>query len=244
MPHFNPGWKMTMFTFAFSPLLFWLGHWQLDREQEKIAMQEEFDLRSIETPTPIDEMNWESFDLAYHQVSATGTFENEHTFLLDNRTYQGHVGYEVLTPFLTAAGARVLINRGWIAQGATRELLPDVAVIPGEISVNGTIYVPLDEPFLLSDREEKRGVTWPLVIQSIDMSAIADNLEAAVLPYSVRLQLGSPGLEQSNWPIVNMSPETHRAYAVQWFAMLIALITMYLYFGFRHPGDLENREIS
>lgn len=243
MLNFHPGWKMTLFTLAFSPLLFWLGHWQLERKQEKIVLQNEFDLRSREAPIPIDELDWQNTEIAYHQVSATGQFDNKQTFLLDNRTYEGHVGYEVLSPFQSEAGSYVLVNRGWIAQGITREMLPEVQAISGIVSLTGTVYVPLEEPFLLNDREEDGSNVWPLVIQSIDMDTIARKSGLALLPYSVRLLPGSPGLEQANWQLVNMSPQKHQAYAVQWFAMLFALITMYLYFGFRHPGKRENREI-
>lgn len=242
MVRFSPGWKMTLFTLAFSPLLFWLGHWQLDRQQEKIALQNEFDLRSQEVPVSVDELNWESRDLAYHRVSATGRYDNEHNFLLDNRTYQGHAGYEVLTPFETSEGSHILINRGWVAQGATRESLPAVQAITDIVSINGVIYVPLEEPFLLSNLEEEQRTTWPVVIQSINMDVIADKLETPILPYSIRLQPGSAGLEQPNWQAVNMSPEKHQAYAVQWFAMLAALIALYLYFGFRHPLDTQTEK--
>ena len=40
-----------------------------------------------------------------------GEFLPERQFLLDNRSHQGKPGYEVLTPFRTNDGARLLVNR-------------------------------------------------------------------------------------------------------------------------------------
>ena len=237
LPIFRPGWKLTVFTLAFTPLLLWLGIWQLDREQEKIALQADFETRGQRPPTALESVDWSSLDeLAYLKVSATGTYDNEHTYLLDNRTYQGRVGYELISPFTTQNGLTILVNRGWIAQGATRAALPQATPIEGQVEITATIYVPLEEPFLLSSTPEGGQTTWPRVIQSIQASQIIQELDQALAPYTIRLQERSPGLEQSNWQTVNMAPEKHRGYAVQWFTMTFALLVMYIYFGFRHPA--------
>lgn len=239
---FSPGWKLSLFTALLMPLLVWLGVWQLDREQEKIAMQSDHAARSLAPALAIDVVDWSSVDLAYVRVSAEGRYDNERSYLLDNRIFQGRAGYEVLTPFTTGDGQHLLVNRGWIPAGRTRTELPEIETVPGPVQIVGTIHVPLEEPFLLSDIQEDHGTGWPRVIQSIRMDRIADELELTLLPYSVRLAERSPGLEQDNWPTVNMQPEVHRGYAVQWFSMATALLAMYLYFGFKHPASRRNRE--
>ncbi|MDP1931710.1 MAG: SURF1 family protein [Gammaproteobacteria bacterium] len=242
MPHFSPGWKLTLFTAALAPLLLTLALWQLDREQEKIAMQRGYADRTQAAAVSVMQVDWNSLDIAYTKVSARGTFDNERTYLLDNRIYQGRVGYEVITPFAVEGSETLMVNRGWIPAGPTREQLPEIPSIFGTASLIGTIYVPLEEPFLLSQREEAFGSKWPRVVQSIRINAIAQELGVSLLPYTVRLAEGSVGLEQSNWPIVNMQPEKHRAYAVQWFVMFLALVGMYVYFGIKHPASVRNRE--
>lgn len=239
---FSPGWKLSVFTALLMPLLLWLGYWQLDREQEKEAMQADHAARSTAHALPVQAVDWQAADLAYVRVDAEGHYDNERSYLLDNRIFQGRAGYEVLTPFTTSDGHHLLINRGWIGAGPTRNELPQLEAVAGQVQITGTIYVPLEEPFLLSDVQEVHGIGWPRVIQSIRMEEIAAQLELPMLPYSVRLTAGSPGLEQDNWPTVNMQPEKHRAYAVQWFAMAAALLAMYLYFGFKHPASRRNRE--
>ena len=241
--YFRPGWKLSVFTLAFTPLLLWLGFWQLDREQEKIGMQEDFARRSSEAAVPLEKIDWDqSAELAYLKVQAIGSYDNAHTYLLDNRTHQGRVGYEVLSPFQLNDGSTVLVNRGWLAQGATRDALPHINEIQEQVAITATVYVPLEAPFLLSNAAEEGQQQWPRVIQSIQMETIAQELGQTLAPHTVRLQEGSPGLEQSNWQTVNMQPEKHRAYAVQWFTMTFALLAMYIFFGFRHPATNTNRD--
>ncbi len=239
---FKPGWKMTLFTVLLSPLLFSLGQWQLEREQEKIQLQSEFDNRALAAEINIDEVERTREDLAFLKVKARGEFQNEQIFLLDNKIYEGRVGYELINPFLTTNGTILLINRGWIALGESREQLPEVNLLEASVEIQGTIYVPLEEPFLLSSIEETQHASGPIVIQSIDIEFLQEQLEKEVFPYTIRLASGSPGLEQANWQTVNMAPEKHRGYAVQWFAMLFALIAMYIYFGFKNPRLHRDRE--
>lgn len=235
---------MTFFTFAFAPLLFWLGLWQLDREVEKFQLQQDYDLRAAAPAIPIDAIDWARDDLAFLKVSAKGEFERDRVYLLDNKIHDGDVGYELINPFVTEAGQTILINRGWIPQGASRSELPPIPTVDGVIEILGSIYVPLDDVFLLSAVEETAVVEGPKVIQSIQIDTISADLAKKIAPYTVRLLNNSPGLEQANWQAVNMLPEKHRAYAVQWFAMLFALLAMFIYFGFKNPRLNRDREIE
>lgn len=239
---FRPGWKMTAFTVLLAPLLFWLGHWQLAREQEKILLQQEYEAKQAAEPISVASIDWSQDGLGFTGVSADGEYDNKHVFLLDNRIHEGKVGYEVLSPFVTDSGLELLINRGWIPSGPTRTELPTISEIVGRVHIQGSIYVPLEEAFRLGSEEEISTGTGPKVVQDIDMRRIADSLKTQIAPYTIRLLPDSPGLEQANWQAVNMMPEKHRAYAVQWFAMLTALIGMFIYFGFKNPRMDQSRE--
>src|SRR5687768_2143218 len=61
------------------------------------------------------------------RVVVRGQFLHQHTLLLDNRLRQGRPGYEVLTPLALEDGrTHVLVNRGWVAAGASRDTPPAV----------------------------------------------------------------------------------------------------------------------
>jgi surfeit locus 1 family protein len=225
-------WKLTLFAVLLLPVLISLGLWQLDREQEKQQMQARYERRAQEAPTPLSQIDWRDNDLGWVQVIASGRYDTKRQFLLDNRIHESRVGYEVITPLATDTGL-LLVNRGWIAQGATRQDLPALPLTDDEVSINAVIYVPSGDVMMLGSGVEPGTGAWPEVIQRIDLELMSEMLGESVLPYSVRLQSGAPGLLQANWQAINMQPETHRAYAVQWFIMALVLMVLYVMFSFR-----------
>ena len=76
------------------------------------------------------------------------------------------------------------------------------------------------------------GEAWPKVIQAVEMdklrSAVAGQHSTTVFPYPVRIAAGEQGALTVNWQVVNMSPQKHQGYAVQWFAMAAVLVVFYL----------------
>lgn len=225
-------WKLTLLTVLLLPLLISLGFWQLRREDEKLALQATYDARQRELPVALASLDLVQ-DQQYRQVSVQGRYDNAHSFLLDNRIYQGQVGYEVLVPLETKDHAVVFINRGWIQAGSTRADLPAVPAIDEDVTVEGSIYQPVGESVVLGDVLEAEG--WPKVIQTLDpvrMAQLAGTVDASkVFPYTVRLTEGSPGVLTRYWPVISTTPEKHRAYAVQWFAMATALVGLYLFYS-------------
>ena len=65
---------------------------------------------------------------------------------------------------------------------------------------------------------------------------------AQVFDYSIRLAEATPGVLLRNWPVISTTPEKHRGYAVQWFAMAAALVLLYLYYSTRkrESNELED----
>jgi surfeit locus 1 family protein len=232
---FQFNWKLTLFTVLMLPLLIYLGLWQLQREQEKRETQVSFDLRAAQAPVSLEQIDWQATDaIAWRRIEANGRYDPPRQFLLDNRINQSRVGYEVITPFQTDSGL-LLVNRGWIAQGVDRQTLPDVSVTDAEVVIQGAIYVPGGDIMVLGAEEPPGREPWPRVVQTLDLAQMATLLGEPVLPYSVRLEPGAPGLRQINWQPVTLSPETHRAYAVQWFFMAVVLVILFLIFSFRRP---------
>lgn len=231
MLSFRLNWKIAVFTFALLPLLLVLGFWQLDREQEKRELQAVFDRRLQEEPVVLTELDPGSTELAYRKVRLRGQFDNARYFLLDNRIHQGRVGYEVIAPFRVANGqTTVLVNRGWLPAGATRQELPVPAPVNGEQEIRATIYVPTAQAFMLGNETSVAGSGWPRLVQTAEVAWMATQLqEETVFPYTLRLTEDSTGLLQANWPLLNMMPEKHRAYAVQWFAMAAVLLFLFIY---------------
>ena len=224
------------------PLLISLGFWQVAREQEKLGLERQYEARREQLPQALDTLDTQR-DLQYTQVWAEGAPDNAQLFLLDNRIHAGRAGYEVLVPLLTDSGWLVFVNRGWIAQGASRADLPDVSALPARVRVQGSLYQPLGEAFVLAGAE-LLGNDWPRVVQTLDMALMAEQLDGdwRLFPYSLRLAANEPGVLVRDWPTVNMSSATHRGYAVQWFAMAVALLLLYLYYSTRPDPGLQQSD--
>lgn len=225
---FDPEWRTTLFTLLLLPALVYLGLWQLQRAGEKTLIADRFAQRQVMPPTPLTELfGRPALELAYRPVTVTGRVLSP-VFLLDNRVYRGRFGYEVLSVLEPAAGGPlVLLNRGWIAADPARRELPSVPVLEGPVSLSGHVYVAPGEPYLLAEQQLEAG--WPKRIQAVEPALMRAALGGAELfPHPVRLDRGQPGALTVDWKIVNVSPEKHRAYALQWFAMAAALGVFYI----------------
>jgi len=229
---FDFEWRITVFTMLMLPLLFGLGIWQLERAKEKTALQASWEARQNQWPQPLDAL-WDKSPetLAYLPVVLSGVFLQDQYFLLDNRIYGGVFGYEVLGIMrLDSSGELVLVNRGWIAGDPARLKLPSVPSVDGRVELTGHIYVAPGAPFLLA--EQQLDESWPKLLQAVEMEKIQPLLEALgdgrVFPYSIRADAGEAGALSVDWQLVNVSPDKHRAYAVQWFTMALVLLGFFL----------------
>lgn len=237
----NINWKVALVTALLFPLLLTLGFWQLDREEQKRAAETLYEQRRNEPPRPLATVDWEADDLAYVRVRVEGEFLNQRNFLLDNRIMDSRVGYELITPLQTDQGL-LLVNRGWIPMGPSRQQLPELPAVEDEVTLRGSIYVPFGEGLVLSAIQEQAAGVWPQVIQSLDVGFMDELLDGPfadepVLPYTLRLDPDETGAMQAVWPVISMSPETHRGYAVQWFTMAAVLLLLFIYISFRRDED-------
>ena len=238
--------KTLMFVALFFPLTLSLGVWQLQRADQKQEILAEHHLRRTTEPVALSTINLNE-DHQYRRVSAHGEPDGQRYFLLDNRTRRGRAGYEVLWP-LKVKGMWVLVNRGWVDGGLDRQILPKVSslesVLEGGASLEGYLY-RADKAIVLGEQEVIRG--WPQVVQQVDMAMLSERLGLsarqglsegageALFPYVLRLEglsgqgageLNSKNGLQLGWIVVNILPAKHTGYAVQWFAMALALLIL------------------
>lgn len=230
---FDAEWRITLLTVVMVPLMIGLGFWQLQRAEEKTALAASFEARQQQRPALIAALrDLAPESLAYTPVEMRGSFLPGAYFLLDNQVRGGQFGYEVLGVLqLEGDDSAVLVNRGWVAGDASRQSLPVVPDVDGPVQITGHVYVAPGEPFLLADQQLDAG--WPKRIQAVEMdklqAEIARVYNGAVFPFPVRIDAGERGALSADWQIVNMSPQKHQAYAVQWFAMAAVLFGYYMF---------------
>ena len=212
-------WPLTLFCGLLFPLLLSLGFWQLQRGEEKAAINTAIDTRLALQPRTLTNNAAELDNLqSYTPIRLSGRYTGEY-YLLDNRTRSGRAGYEVLQVF-ASTGQRWLINRGWVVAPAQRDQLPEITWPPADKTVTGFLYPVTETTAAKRFTHDRR-------IQQID-SAFTGSLDLAQPRWSVRLSADSDTALVTGWQLINSPPERHRAYAVQWFAMAAALFFLWL----------------
>lgn len=233
---FNFEWRITLFTVLMFPLLVWLGFWQLDRAEEKQGLAVAFEQQQAQPPAPLAAL-WEepAQQLGYRAVELVGEYQEDAYFLLDNKIRGGQFGYEVLHVFRMSDGDAVLVNRGWVAGDSSRQRLPEVPRVSSNqdsaLQVTGHIYIAPGKPYLLASQQIQAG--WPKRVQAVEMDKLSPPvtqlLGGEVFPYPVRIDANARGALAVDWQVINMSPDKHLGYAVQWFTMAAVLLLLYLF---------------
>ena len=233
MRAFRPGVLPSLVVLLLLPLLLSLGAWQLQRADEKSALLDRQEARRQAPAQAIGELE-QSADLAFRRVLLRGYFDAEHSLLLDNRTRDGRVGVELLQPFYDQpSGLWLLLNRGWLPWPDRRT--PVAFSTPsGALQLQAWIYVAPGETFQL--QADQPGNSWPQLMTRIDTHGLWQQLGRAGWPFELRL-LPGPAAYQARWAVVAMGPEKHLGYAVQWFAMALALACLFIYFGIRNAKE-------
>ncbi len=208
-----------------------LGNWQLDRADQKRAMARDFtaggpaiEWRRLPPDAP-----------RYQRVKVRGHYDAGHQFLLDNMSHESVAGVHVLTPLVLDNGDAVIVNRGWLPYGATRQDLPDVAVDGDMRTVVGRID-NLPRPGIWLKAPEASG--WPRLVQYPAMAELSAALGRDLATRQVLLDPGVPDGYVREWAVPGTSPDRHLGYAVQWFAFAVLAAAIWLALGFRrNPGD-------
>ncbi len=207
-----------------------LGNWQLGRATAKRLIDEQFSRAEAPLPLPPASIAVPR----YQRVTASGSYDADHQFLLDNMSEAGQAGVHVLTPLLLSDGNAVLVDRGWVPFGATRDSLPDVAVPATPRTVAGR----LDElPRPSIELAAPAGKGWPRLISYPHMQELAAALGRELYPQRILLDSREPDGYVRNWQVPGTTYVRHLGYAIQWFAFAATAIAIWLAQSLRRKGE-------
>lgn len=203
---------------VFAVVCVFLGRWQWGRYEDKqvraTAVTSHYTaapvpLASATGRLPLDEQD------QWLRVQASGRYAPGQQLLVRNRALSGSPGLEVLVPFDTDAGARILVDRGWVAAPDSASDLPAVPPAPaGEVQVVG--WLRSGEADL--DKSLPAGQ-----LASIDIGAAQSQVGGTLLDAYLVLDSETPtaGGPAPARPAPLEAPETdlgpHQAYAFQWW---------------------------
>lgn len=212
-----------------------LGRWQWQRMHEKQAMLDAV-AAVIEkrAARPLAFAADGARSSSYDWASGRGEFMDTAPWLLDNQQRQGQPGVRVFRAFKAEGLAMpLLVEMGWLPLAANREM-PELPTPPaGEVRLSGLLLPPPSQG-LIKGAPMMTGAGY-LVI-GVDMAAVARTLAVAeVAPRILRPDPALPLGHARDLDILpnTLPPERHLGYAVQWFALALAVLLIALILTFR-----------
>ena len=208
------------------------GQWQRGRMHEKEALRAQLEamarLPAVSLAGLPATSDWPA--LRYRPVEAAGRYDARRQIFIDNKVRDGRAGYDVVAPLVLDDGRVVLVDRGWVAQGASRAVLPEVPPLGGHVVVEGRLAVP---PSYLELRSAApTGPVW----QNLDPARFSAATGIAVLPVVIE-ETAAPspgdGLVR-DWPAPDFGIEKHWIYMTQWYAFAGLAVALWLVLNFRN----------
>lgn len=201
-----------------------LGQWQTGRAETKRTLQARYDIALKEPPIHVGDFLMDAESVLYRKLEVRGHFEPRHQILIDNRVFEGVAGYHVLTPLRISGSQRwLLVNRGWLAPGATREHLPAWPTPTEEVTVVGMATPPQSRYFELRGAAPS-GHVW----QNLDFAAYVRTTGLSLQPVLLLQTSDSSDTLLRRWPRPDTGVETHVAYAWQWYSLAATLLALWL----------------
>ncbi len=227
---------LALVTLALLVALSSLGRWQLARAREQQNLIDRFaagggSTLKIEPGTPRLPR--------FQHVEVSGHYDGSRQILIDDMVAaDGRVGYDVITPFAVEGGGWLLVNRGWVPQGDSRAVHPDVPVSDAPRTLQGRTGT-LPSPGLRMGHPAPLAAPFPAVATFPLLSDLHEFLhEGAWVGAAdvVLLDANQPDGFVRDWSVGGMPPMRHLAYAVQWFALALTLAVIYVMTTFRRAA--------
>jgi cytochrome oxidase assembly protein ShyY1 len=216
------------------------GAWQLDRQRQKQALLDEVaSVLEQRSAAPLAAAADPARARRHDWAAGSGRFVDGPAVLLDNQQRNGRPGIRAYRVFAPDAGAPLLVELGWLPVPGDRTLpavdRPEghlqlaglLAPRPGTGIGAGTAVAQPDgnlltlslEPARLDPALRQPGLA-PRVLKLDPAIAIGHDRDLAILPNT-------------------LPPERHLGYAVQWFALALAVLVTALVLTFRkqRPHD-------
>jgi cytochrome oxidase assembly protein ShyY1 len=220
--------------FALTAVGVTLGQWQTRRGDAKQALQAQRD--EAERAPPVELRDAADLQRIAAQlprrVVLRGSLDASGTVLVDNRFLQGAAGFQVVTPLqLESAGARVLVNRGWIVRdSADPAAVPPLRTPGGTVMIEGLAVERVPRMLELGDGPPLRlpGI-WP----NLGFEDYERVSGWSVARFVVQQTSESDDGLRRVWPRPASGVEKHRGYALQWYALAALSGGLTVFFGLR-----------
>ena len=214
-----------------------LGFWQLARMHEKETL-----LASVHAvlaqrvPQPLSLASDSARARGFDWVVGRGRFDDAPAVLLDNQSRDERPGVRAYRLFVPEAGAPMLVELGWLPLPGDRAM-PQVAPIKGDVEVRG-LLLPPPSPGLVAATANRtpKGEILATALDAPDLPALlgGEKLPPRVLRLDPAMKDIGYARDLDVLPNT-LPPSRHLGYAVQWFALSLAVLATAAVLTFRKP---------
>ena len=230
------GWALAI---AAMTLFAGLGYWQLGRKTEKQAQLDAAQrVLSERTPQALSTAGDSRQARDYAWASGQGHFVDAPAVLLDNQQRAGRIGVRAYRLFQPAGSATpLLVELGWLPVPGDRAM-PAVPRSEGSIRLEGLLSPPPSAGLARATAAPQPNGTLlatALDVDQLRMALHADRLAPRVLRLDPKLSIGY-ARDLDILPNT-LPPQKHLGYAVQWFALALAVLVTALILTFRKAKE-------
>ncbi|WML88430.1 SURF1 family protein [Thiothrix subterranea] len=238
---FQPSVFTTLLTLLLVGIFAALSVWQYQRAAYKTQMAQAVMQQTAQAPLNLNETSVDWPAQRFRPATVSGYWEAANTVLLDNSVHQGKAGYHVITPLRLADGQHLLVNRGWIAVGADRQVLPSIPTPTDGVTLTGTLESPRSKPVFLfgemaADTEGNQRWLY------LDMAHFAHKLGHSLAPYVLLQTSESADGLRRDWPAYSNTAGMHIGYSIQWGAFGLIVLSAYVSLNLRKYPSVTSKE--
>ena len=229
---FNPAPVPTVAALLAVALTGYLGYWQQTRAAEKRATQVEFELRAGQSAVELDGRTRDPA-LRHRIAMATGEWHPAGQIYVDNQVTRRMAGFHVITPLkLRGTNTYILVNRGWIARGASYPIPPPAESESGSVTVAGQLSIP-SARFLELTHQSVQGSVW----QNLTIERYRTATQLDVLPF-VLLARDSPPPLESVGDRPDAGTDKHVEYMLTWYSLAATVFILWVILNTRRVGAI------
>ncbi|WP_196761504.1 SURF1 family protein [Pseudoalteromonas luteoviolacea] len=213
---------------------FRLAFWQWQRAQEKQGYLTQIAMRSD------NKQWWEAVSepelLQGATATISGHIDTSQWWLLDNQIVEGQIGYDLIVLFLPQGRTEYhALNLGFVAGDQDRKRLPFVELPTDRISVDVEFKIGKWSGFTLATAPNQSAYH-DNVLQYLDHAFFSLDSGYQISPLLMIAKQAVFSGVRPHYQAVVMSPDKHRAYALQWLLIGISAGVIAL-FAYKHKNQ-------
>ncbi|MCS0027560.1 SURF1 family protein [Vibrio alginolyticus] len=240
-------WVAVGLTVVVFSLLVKLGFWQLERGQEKQALEQAILARADSAYQTLGEVleenDWREGSILGKKVEANVVPQAFPVILLDNQTHQGNVGYLAfqIVSMSDESGTYALLELGFVEGIADRSILPTVTTLEVSTFISGRLYRKSANP-LSSELMPEVGDA--IRVQNLNIVHLNQLLNIELMPAVLQPD------NLKNWPYdfpwnpLPLNSAKHFGYSIQWFSMAGVFLLLTLIVFVRWQRKLRHMEVK